>query len=91
MKEPEIGFCQLFPTNQNAAESVHPTMRALDHPASGAEAGFLFDRGGFFAASTDMRCKAKLSYQRAHFLIVIASVQAKSLWKRRCRSRPVQL
>jgi len=91
MEKREIGFRSLFPANQNAAESVHPTVCTLDDPASGTKAGFLFNRDSLFASGTDMRGKAKLSDQRPHFLIVIAFIQAKSLRKYRCRHWPVQL
>lgn len=39
MEKREIGFRSLFPTNQNAAKSVHPTVCTLDDPASGTKAG----------------------------------------------------
>lgn len=64
MMKPEIGFRRLLPANQKAAQPVHLTVRALETPASGANAGFPFDRDDLFAASTELRFKAKFNYQR---------------------------
>ncbi len=79
MKQGQIILRFLFPSRQDAAKAVHPTVGSLHHPAASPEAGLTFDGLGFFASGFDMGRVSKLLDQIAHRIIIVAFVQAKAL------------
>src|SRR5512146_1282451 len=76
MQKSDVIFGFLVPPNENAAEAVHPTMGTLHNPASGSFLGVLFERSGFFAPRPDVGREAEFLQRVAHFVVVIALVQA---------------
>jgi len=79
VKEAEIILDLLRPSHKNIAEPIKPTVRALNHPASGLEPSALLDLFGFFAASADMRGVTELNDQSADCIEVISLVEAQVL------------
>lgn len=80
MQQSDIIFSFLFPTNQNSAEAIHPTMGALYHPSSGLETGFLFNGLSFFTARANMGGKTKLCQYLPHLIEVKTFIHTHSLW-----------
>src|SRR3990172_8873402 len=72
-----LGF--LFPTDQDAPEAVHPTVRSFHHPASGFESRTALQQSGLFAASANVGRKPELAGQVTDFIIVISLVQRQVL------------
>ena len=72
-----LGF--LRPADEERPVAVEPGVGAFDDPAAGAEAGFLLDRFGFFAAAADVGGEAELREQLAHLAVVVGLVEADSL------------
>src|SRR5215471_7868032 len=67
------------PAYQDAPKTVHPRMRPLYHPAACLLARLLLDRLGFLAPRPNMRGEPKLLQDIAHFLIIVAFVEAHAL------------
>ena len=79
MQKAKVVFGFLLPTDQNPAESVHPTVSAFNHPTSGSGASFPFERASFLAPRANMRREAKFNQDIPHFLVIVALVQADPL------------
>src|SRR5262245_36857927 len=89
MQKAQIVARFLVPADQDASETIHPTMRAFHYPAPRFETGLLLEGLGFFPACPDVGSAAKLLQEVANFVIVIAFIQAQSV---RClggRVRPL--
>ncbi len=69
----------LFPTNQNATVSIHPTVCPFSHPAVSLEARGTPDQLCFLTARANMRRELEFLRQITHFVIVIPFVQAQVL------------
>ncbi len=76
MKKGNVVLWGLVPANQDAPETVEPTMRAFHHPAAGFEPGFPFDGLGLFAPATDMGGESEVVPGAAHLSEVVALIQA---------------
>lgn len=76
MEKREVVCGFLFPANEDAAEAVHPAVRALDYPAAGLVARLVLDEPGFLTARFDVGREAELLAQLADFVVVVALVQA---------------
>jgi hypothetical protein len=50
VQKPKVVLRLLFPTDQNAAETIHPTMRPFDNPTPRARPSFLLEFLGFFTS-----------------------------------------
>ena len=70
---------RLVPTDQNAPESVQPTVGAFHHPTPGFETGLPFDGSDFFASTANMSGEAELVHGAAHLGEVVTFVQAQPL------------
>ncbi len=79
MQKSDVIFGLLVPPNENAAEAVHPTMSTLYNPAPSSFLGVLFERLSFFASRPDVGREAEFLQRVAHFVVVIALVQAHML------------
>ena len=79
MQEGDVVLGLFLPTDEEATKAVHPTVRALHHPAAGAEARFAFERDRFFTPGADVGGEAELGHDVAHFPVVIAFVQTQPL------------
>src|SRR5712691_3467601 len=79
MQKGEIVFRLFVPAHQDAPKAVHPRVGALDDPAPGFLACLVFDCLSFLATRPSMRGETKLRQDIAHFLIVIAFVEAHAL------------
>src|ERR687895_772367 len=88
MQKPQIVACFLVPADQDASETIHPTLCALHHPPPGFDPGLLFEGLGLFPARPNVGGEAKLGQQIAHFVVVIALIQAHPLRGCRARLRP---
>jgi len=80
MNQSQVIFRFLFPSGQDAAESVHPAMGPLHHPTTRLKAGLSFDRLRFLAARLDVGRITELPDQISHRVIIITFVQTHSLW-----------
>jgi hypothetical protein len=80
MKQSQIIRRLLLPPRQNAAETVHPTVRPLHNPTSGFEPSLSLDGLGFFATSLDVGGVAKVLYQITYRIIIVSFVKAHALW-----------
>jgi len=76
----EVGVGAFLPAGEDAAEAIQPGVGAFDDPAAGAEASLAFDRVRFFATAADVRGEAELGCELAHFVVVVAAVEAQALW-----------
>lgn len=65
MKKREIIVGFLFPTNQQAARTVEPGMRAFHHPSPRAMAGKANVLGCFLTSTADMIEIAARSYEES--------------------------
>ena len=79
MQHTHIVFGLFIPTNQNSAETVHPTVCSLDHPAPRFEASVPLDLLRLFSARTNVRRETEFFSQITHFVVVIPFVQAQVL------------
>ena len=79
MKEPQVVLGLLGPAHEDAAEAVHPTVRAFHDPASGLEARLLLEGLRLFSPRTDMRGEVELLEQVPNFVVVVAFVQTQTL------------
>src|SRR5215813_8321491 len=89
MQKAQIVAYFLVPADQDAPETIHPTMRPFHHPAPGFETGLLLEGLGFFPARPDVDSEAKLLQEISDLIIILAFIQAQSL---RClggRGRPL--
>jgi hypothetical protein len=85
----EVGVGSFLPADEDAAEAMEPGVGALDDPAAGAEAGLALERLGFLAAAADVRGEGELRAELAHFVVVVALVEAESLRLLGRRLRPL--
>ena len=87
MKQAQIILRFLFPPRQDAAEAVHPAMRPLYNPSASLEAGFMFDRLGFFASGSNVGCITKLFHQISYLTRIVSLIQRHTLRLLLCRFR----
>lgn len=85
MKQSEVVHRFLLPADQNPPEAIHPAVGAFDHPSPGFESRAALDRLRFLPTGANMRRVSKLIDQLAHVIVVIAFVQAQTLWRAACR------
>ena len=69
----------LFPTNENATVSIHPTVSPFSHPAASLEPRATPDQLRPLTARANMRRTPEFHRQITHFVIVIPFVQAQVL------------
>src|SRR5262245_40059944 len=69
----------LIPTDEDAAEPVHPTMCPLHYPPPRLVPGFLLERLRLLAARPDMGREPELRQQFPHLVVVVPLVQAQVL------------
>jgi len=81
----EVGVGAFLPAGEDAAEAVEPGVGALDDPAAGAEASLLLDRLSLLSAAADVGGEAELGGEFAHLVVVVAAVEAETLWLLRRR------
>src|SRR5262245_23436436 len=79
MQKGQIVFRLFVPTYQDAPKAVQPRMSPLDDPAPSLLARVVFERLRFRATRPNMGREPKLLQDIAHFLIVIAFVEAQAL------------
>ncbi len=79
MEHGQVGVGALLPANEDAAEAMQPGVRALDHPAPGAEAGLSLELLGLLATGSDVVGESELAGELAHLGVVVAAVEAESL------------
>ena len=79
MKQAQIIFRLLFPTDQYPPKAVHPTMRPLHNPPPSLESDFSLDSLCLFSSGLDMRGVAELLRQVAHLVVIVALIQTKIL------------
>ena len=79
MKKSQIVAHFLVPADQHAPEAIHPTMRPLHDPPPRPEPSVLLQRFGLFPPRSDVGGEPEFGEQGAHFIIVIAFVQAHPL------------
>ena len=89
MKHGQIIFRFFCPTDQNSAETVHPTMRSFHNPSAGLIASFAFDRLGFLTSNWNMKRIMEPLQQRPYLIIVVPFVQANVLVLSICRLGPM--
>src|SRR5882724_1338420 len=91
MQKRQIIAHLLVPADQQPPEAIHPAMGPLHHPPTRPVPGFTRDRSGFLTLGLDVGGEPKLGQQLAHFVEVIALIQAHALWllwgRRRARER----
>lgn len=85
----EVGVGAFLPADEDAAEAVEPGVGAFDDPAAGAEAGLALDRLRLVAAAADVRSERELRREFAHLVVVVAAVEAQSLWPPPCWPWPL--
>jgi hypothetical protein len=68
MQKPQIVTHLLVPTDEEAPEAIHPTMRAFYHPPPGLETYFLFERLRLLPSREDVRRDPELLQQIPHSL-----------------------
>ena len=79
MEQGEVVVGLLLPADEQAAEAVHPGVRALDHPAPGPIARDLPFGGLLFAARADVGGVAPFRDRLPRRVLVVALVQAQVL------------
>ena len=87
MKQSQIILRFLFPTRQDAAEAVHPAMRAFHNPTASLEASFMLDRLGFFPPGSNVSGITKLSDQTSYLARIVSLIQRHTLRLFFCRFR----
>src|SRR6266699_2179342 len=80
MQKRQVVLWLLVPADQQTAKAVHPRMCPFHHPPTRLETRFPLDRLRLFPARAHMSRKAELLQNRIHLIIIIALVQAHSLW-----------
>lgn len=90
MQKGEIGCGELFPSNQDATEAVHPTVRAFNNPASRTETCLSFNTPRLLATRVQMEGKAELGDRFTHFGIAVTLIEAEALWMRGSRLGALQ-
>ncbi len=60
MKHREVGVGSFFPADEDPAKAIHPTVSALDNPATRLEASRLLDGRRFLSATANVRGEAEL-------------------------------
>lgn len=89
MQKTQIVTYLLVQADQEAPETIQPTVRALDHPPPRLETRLLFEGLGLFPSRPDVGGEATLGQQLAYFIVVVALVQAHPLRCGRARLRPL--
>src|SRR5579862_2575869 len=84
MKHGDVVLSFLVPANENAAKSIHPTMRPFYYPPARFGASVAFKFLCFLAAATNVRRKPKLLGDFSDLIIVIAFIHAHALLICRC-------
>ena len=79
MQKGDIVFGLLVPTNQNAAKTIHPTMRTFNDPTSRTLGRILFELLGFFTPRPNMSREAKFCQKVANFLKIISFIKTHPL------------
>jgi hypothetical protein len=79
VKHREIILRLLLPTNENATESIHPAVRALDYPAASLESDVAPSGMSFLAAGANVSREAEMLRERADLIVVVSLVDAQSL------------
>ena len=79
MKKGDVVVGRLVPADQDAPESVQPTVSAFHHPAPGFESGLPFDGLSLFASTADVGGETELVHDAAHLVKVVAFIQAHTL------------
>ena len=79
MNQSQVILRFLFPSSQDAAEAIHPTVGPLHNPATSLEACLSFDSLSFLTACFYVGRIAKLLYQITHRVIIITFVQTHTL------------
>jgi hypothetical protein len=74
MQKPQIVAYLLVPADQDAPDTIHPTMRTLHDPPPCFEPRLLFEDLGLFASRPDVGGESTLGQQVAHLIIVIALI-----------------
>lgn len=80
MKQSQIIFRFLFPSNQNPSKAVHPTVGAFNNPSPSFESCVAFDGLRFLSTVSNMRCVSKLRNQISNFIRIVSFVQTQTLW-----------
>ncbi len=88
MEHGEVGVGAFLPAGEDAAEAVEPGVGAFDDPAAGAEAGLLLDRPGLLATAANVGGEAELGGELAYLVVVVATVEAETLWPLGARLGP---
>ena len=86
MQKSNVILRLFVPTDENAPETIHPTMRTFNDPASGAFACFRFDFLRFLVARANMRGETKFCNSLVRIGIIVTSIQTEVLqrcWRRR--------
>ena len=101
MQKGDVVVGALVPTDQDAPETVQPTMSPFHYPAPGFETSCSFDGLSLLASTADVGGEAELGQGAAHFGEVAAFIQAHTLgmlwagcrsWHRQAvHRRPYQL
>jgi hypothetical protein len=79
MQKPQIVAHLLGSADQDATETIYPTLGALYHPAPRLVPGFLLQRFGFLASCPDVGGEPEPSQQVVDLVTVIAFVQTPPL------------
>src|SRR4051812_8015191 len=79
MQHAEVVLDLFLPTDQNPAESIHPTVSPLHHPATGLEPRLPLQRLGLLASGPHMRREAELPDQLPGVVVVVTLVQTHPL------------
>jgi len=87
MKQSQIILRFLLLPRQDAAEAIHPAMRAFHNPAASLEASFMFDGLGFFTSGSNVGCITKLFHQISYLARVVSLIQRHTLRLLFCRFR----
>src|SRR4051812_29446357 len=79
MQHAEVVLDLLLPTDQNPAESIHPAVGPLYHPATGLEPRLPLQRLRLLASGPYMRREAELPNQLPGVVVVVTLVQTHPL------------
>jgi len=80
MKQRQIIFRFLFPTNQYAAKAVHPAMCSLYNPTASFKACLMLNSLCLFATRTNMSSIAKLFNQVSYLTRIITFIKAHTMF-----------
>jgi hypothetical protein len=71
----EVRVLSNLPAHKNSAESIHPTVRAFDNPASRFHAGLALQFLLLFASASQMQRETRRDSDGAGFGVVVALVE----------------